>query len=196
VLGQSKSVALVLLALLLAAGIGAEAQFGVPLGRTDPKLESVAARELVGRYCRVDYAGARLYTSEWPKIEPLVSWRSNPEFPLMMVTSRFDLDAEPTLEHGKYLISVHYRLLGKYDMAEGYSNESANKIQDVQFVVAEVNDDLRIIDIEPSYPHPSRAAVLKWLNKRLADDQDLASKTMYQHAVQDLQPPKPSPTPQ
>ena len=114
----------------------------------------------------------------------------------MMVTSRFDLDAEPTLEHGKYLISVHYRLLGKYDMAEGYSNESANQIQDVQFVVAEVNDDLQIIDIEPSYPHPSRAAVLQWLNKKLADDQDLASKTMYQHAVQDLQPPKPSPTPQ
>ena len=195
-LGQSKRVVFAVLALLLSAGIGAEAQFGVPLGRTDPKRESVAARELVARYCRVDYAGARLYRSEWPKIEPLVSWRSNPEFPLMMVTSRFDLDAEPTLEHGKYLISVHYRLLGKYDMAEGYSNESANKIQDVQFVVAEVNDDLRIIDIEPSYPHPSRAAVLQWLNKKLADDQDLASKTMYQHALQDLQPPKPSSTPQ
>ena len=168
----------------------------MPLGRTDPKLESVAARELVARYCRVDYAGARLFPPEWPKIAPLVSWRSNPEFPLMMVTSRFDLDAEPILEHGKYLISVHYRLLGKYDMAEGYSNEAANKIQDIQFVVSEVNDDLRIISIEPSYPHPSRAAVLQWLNKRLADDQDPASKTMYQHALQDLQPPKPPPTPQ
>jgi hypothetical protein len=188
VLGLSKRVTFVLLALLLSAGVSAEAQFGVPLGRTDPKLESVAARELVARYCRVDYAGARLYSSEWPKIEPLVSWRSNPEFPLMMVTSRFDLDQEPTLEHGKYLISVHYRLLGKYDMAEGYSNESANTIQTVQFVVSEVNDDLRIIDIEPSYPHISRAAVLQWLNSKLAGAQDPASKVMYQHAVQDLQP--------
>ena len=49
----------------------------------------------------------------------------------MMVTSRFDVDTEPTLEHGKYLVTVHYRLLGKYDMAEGYSQESANTIQDV-----------------------------------------------------------------
>jgi len=192
-LSQSIRVAWVSLALLLGALLTAEAQFGVPLGRTDPRLESVAARELVARYCRVDYAGARLYPSEWAKIEPLVSWRSNPEFPLMMVTSRFDLDQEPTLEHGKYMVTVHYRLLGKYDMAEGYSNDSANTVQDVNFVVSEVNDDLRIVDIEPSYPHLSRAAILQWLNKKLADDQDPASKVMYQHAVQDLQAPKSSP---
>ena len=111
----------------------------------------------------------------------------------MMVTSRFDLDQEPTLEHGKYMVTVHYRLLGKYDMAEGYSNDSANTVQDVNFVVSEVNDDLRIVDIEPSYPHLSRAAILQWLNKKLADDQDPASKVMYQHAVQDLQAPKSSP---
>ena len=124
--------------------VGAEAQFGVPLNRTDPRLESVTARELVERYCRMDYAGARLNPSDWPKLQPLVSWRSNPDFPLMMVTSRFDVDTEPIQEHGKYLVTVHYRLLGKYDMAEGYSQESANTIQDVQFVVAEVNGDWRI----------------------------------------------------
>ena len=188
---QLKRVAFASLALVLAAVLSAEAQFGIPLNRTEPRLESANARELVERYCRMDYAGTRLNPTDWPKLQPMVSWRSNPEFPLMMITSRFDVDSDPILEHGKYMVVVHYRLVGKYDMAAGYSPEPANSIQDVQFVVSEVNDDLRIIDMEPSYPHVSRAAVLQWLNKKLADAQDPATKTMYQHAVQDLQPQKP-----
>ena len=189
----SKRVAFIAFELLLAAAIGAQAQFGIPLNRSDPKQDSENARDLVERFCRMDYAGARLDPSQWPKVQPLVSWRANPEFPLMMVTVRFDVDPEPTPEHGKYMVTVHYRLLGRYDMAEGYSNESAKTIQDVQFVVSEVNGDWRITDAEPNYPHPSRAAVLEWLNKKLADVQDPAAKLTYQHAVQDLQPQKSSP---
>jgi hypothetical protein len=188
--------AFVSLAFLLACLGGAEAQFGVPLNHTDPKLESVEARELVARYCRFDYAGARLNPADWPKLQPLVSWTTNPEFPLMMVTSRFDLDHDAVLEHGKYSITVHYRLVGRYDMTEGYSSDGANTVQNVQFVVAEVNGDWRITEVEPSYPHPSRASALQWLNKRLSEAPDPASKLTYQHAVQDLQLQKVSPTPQ
>ena len=110
----------------------------------------------------------------------------------MMVTLRFDVDPEPILDRGKYSVVVHYRLLGKYDMAEGYSNESANTVQDVQFVVAQVNGDWRITDADPSYPHPSRAAALQWINKKLEAAQDPATKMIYQHAVEALQPPKPT----
>ena len=178
----------------LVAGLGsAEAQFGVPLDRNEPKLESATARELVERYCRMDYAGARLNPADWPKLQPLVSWRSNPDYPLMMVTSRFDVEQEPVLEHGKYSIIVHYRLLGRYDLTEGYSSNSASTVQDVQFVVAEVNGEWRITEVEPSYPHPSRASILQWLNKKLAEAQDPAFKLTYQHAVQDLQVQKSSP---
>ena len=47
-------------ALLVAAAVSAEAQFGIPLGRSDPKQDSETARDLVARYCRMDYAGARI----------------------------------------------------------------------------------------------------------------------------------------
>ncbi len=183
-----------LLAFLVTFVAGTMAQFGVPLNRTDPRLESIEARELVARYCRMDYAGARLIPSDWPKIQPLVSWQSNPEFPLMMVTSRFDVDPDPIPEHGKYTVIVHYRLIGRYDMAEGFSNDSANTIQDVQFVVSEANGDWRITDADPNYPHPSRAAILQWLNKKLAAAQDPAAKLTYQHAVEALQPQKSPPS--
>jgi hypothetical protein len=194
VLDLSKCVTLVLVAVLLGAVVCAQAQFGVPLNRSEPRLESASARELVERYCRMDYAGARLNPTDWPKLQPMVSWRSNPEFPLMMITSRFDVDSDPLLEHGKYLVIVHYRLLGKYDMAEGYSKEPANSIQNVQFVVSEVNGEWRITGAEPSYPYVSRSAVLQWLNKKLVDTQDPATKTIYQQAVQDLQPQNSSPS--
>ena len=192
-LSASVRVAFGLLAFLVTSLGCAEAQFGVPLDRNEPRLESATARELVERYCRMDYAGARLNPTDWPKLQPLVSWRSDPEYPLMMVTSRFDVDQEPVLEHGKYSIVVHYRLLGRYDMTEGYSKDSANTFQSVQFVVSEVNGDWRITELEPSYPHPSRASVLQWLDKKLAEAQDPAAKLTYRHAVQDLQVQKSPP---
>ena len=179
--------------LILFTTMGASAQFGVPLNHSDAKLEPATIRELVARYCRMDYAGVRLNPAEWPKIQPLVAWRENPEFPLFIVTSRFDVDAELGFEHGKYEVTVHYRLLGKYDMAEGYSQDATDQIQNVSFVVSEVNGDWRITEIEPNYPHTSKAAALQWVNLRLAGTQDPMAKSIYQHAVELLQAQKASP---
>ena len=185
--------AIAALAFILLASIGASAQFGVPLNHSDPKLEPVTVRELVARYCRMDYSGARLVASDWPKLDPMVAWRTNPDFPLFMVTSRFDVDAELGFEHGKYQVVVHYRLLGKYDMTEGYSEEVPNQIQNVLFTVAEVNGDWRITEIEPNYPHTSKAAAVQWLNQQLSATQDAMAKTIYQQALDHLQTQKASP---
>jgi hypothetical protein len=191
-LPQSVRIAIVSVAYMVLAVAGADAQFGVPLNRTDVRLEPAEIREMVARYCRTDYAGARLNPDDWPKLQSLVSWRTNPDFSLMMVTSRFDVDSDLASEHGKYQVTVHYRLLGKYDMAEGYSREPQNTVEDVQFVVGEVNGDWRITEEEPSYPHVSRAALLQWLDKKLAANTDPASKVIFQQAIQQLQTPKTS----
>ncbi len=175
---------------VLAAAVSAPAQFDMPLNHTDPKLEAVTIRETVARYCRLDYAGARLNPSDWPKLQPLVTWPSNPEYSFFMPTSRFDVDADVTGQRGKYLVTVHYRLLGRFDIAQGYSAESADHVEDVQFSVAEVNGDWRITGAQPNHPHPSRAATLQWLNKQLASSQEQASKLVFQHAIEALQSQK------
>ena len=177
---------------LLLSGV-AVAQFGVPLDHTDARLEPATVRELVARYCRLDYAGARLNPTDWPKLQPVVSWTSNPDYPLFMITARFDVDAVAVPDHGKYTVVVHYRLLGKFDLAEGYSLDSANHVEDVRYTVAEINGAWRVTDAEPSYPHPSKAATLQWLNGKLAGAKDEASKTIYQNALDRLQVQKPSP---
>ncbi len=172
------------------ASASASAQFGVPLDHTDPRLEPVTVRELVARYCRLDYAGARLNPSDWPKLQPTVAWPTNPDFSLFMVTSRFDVEAELTSEHGKYSVTVHYRSLGKFDLSEGYSEDAADLIQSVVFTISEVNGEWRITAVEPSYPHPSRAAALQWINQKLSQTQDPTAVSIYQHALQDLKAPK------
>jgi len=171
----------------------AMAQFGMPLNHSDPKLEPATVRELVARYCRLDYAGVRLNQADWPKLQPVVSWPSNPDYSLFMITSRFDVGTDDVPEHGKYVIVVHYRLLGKFDLSEGYSIDSANQVEDIRYTVAEVNGEWRITDAEPGYPHPSRAATLQWLNRKLAEAKDEASQTIYQNAITRLQTQNASP---
>ena len=168
-------------------------QFGVPLNRSDQQLETVKVRELVAQYCRLDYAGARLNPSDWPKIQPLVAWRANPEFPLFMVTSRFDVSTQIDPDRGKYVVTVIYRLLGKFDMAAGYSRDSSNQIETARYTVSEVNAEWRITEADPSYPHPSKAAAVQWINKKLAEATDPVTKTLYQHALDSLEADKSSP---
>lgn len=188
---RSRFIPLTVIACL--ASLVAFAQFGVPLNRDEQHAEPARIRELVGQYCRLDYDGARINPQDWPKMQPLVAWRTNPDFPIINVISRFTLDDQPVPEHGKYLITVHYRLIGRFTMGEGFSKENAGSTENVVVTVGQVNGDWRVTDVEPNYPHPSRTAMLKWLNDNLGKSQDATAKTIYQHAISDLQPPASTP---
>lgn len=176
------------LPVLLAARLVA-AQFGVPLERDESRVQPAHIRELVAQYCRLDYEGARLSAQGWPKVQTLVTWRSNPDYPLVNVISRFTIDNEPTPERGKYTVTVHYRLLGRFTVGEGYSKDAANTTEDAVFTVAQTNGDWRITEVEPNYPRPSKPATLRWLNDNLSRTQDGAARIVYQQAIDELEAP-------
>jgi hypothetical protein len=178
--------------LLLVGGV-AVGQLGVPLNRSEQNLEPAQIRELVARYCRTDFAGARLNPADWPKLQPIVSWRSDPDFPVFAVTSRFDVDPALVSEHGKYTVNVRYRLLGTFNLTEGYSDESFGRVENVAFTVGEINGDWRITEVQPGHPHVSKAAALQWINAKLAATQDPATKMIYQHAIDVLDKQNASP---
>lgn len=179
--------------MMLATAAAGWAQFGVPLNHSDEKLEPAQIRELVAKYCRLDYAGARLNPADWSKIQPTVAWKANPDFSLFMVTSRFDVSEEVDSVHGKYEIAVEYRLLGKYDLSEGYSKESSNSVETVRFVISEVNGEWHITEAEPNYPHPSKAAALQWISQKQTGATDPVALTIYKQALETLQEQKSSP---
>jgi hypothetical protein len=173
--------------------LAAQGTFPMPLGHAEQDTKSADVRELVSKYCRLDYDAARLDGQGWAKIEPLVSWKTNPEYTEINVIARYTVDPEPTSSHAKYTVTVHYRLLGTYNLTTGYVPEAPNAVQDVQFTVTDTNGDLRISDSENNLPHPSRAAMLKWLNGKLSATQDEHAKMLYQEALRQLQAQPASP---
>ena len=97
------------------------------------------------------------------------------------------------MTHGKYTVTVHYRLLGRFEPGIGYCARLPSSIEDVEYTVTAVNGEWRIDDAEPNFPHPSRAAMLKWLNDKISTTQDPSAKICYQEALRQLQAQPASP---
>lgn len=184
-------------ALLVSASILLHAQIpsDIPLSstRSDEDAQPAQIHELVSSYCRLDYEGARLDPQAWSKFQSLVWWPSSPTYTQIDVVARYAVDMPSDSSHGRYDVTVHYRLLGIYYLATGYVREPQGTTQDVGFSVTSQKSDWRIDDADNTSPHPSRAAMLTWLNKKLSTAQDPAAKTRYQNALKLLQAQSASP---
>jgi hypothetical protein len=181
------------LSFLSAVISSAQSPMPLPLGHVEQDTRAEEVRELVSKYCRLDYAGARLDPQSWAKFEPLVWWKANPDYTQMAVISRYTVESAPVVAHGKFSITVHYRLLGRFETGIGYTPEPANSTEDVDYTVTSVNDEWRINDAEPNFPHLSRAAMLTWLNNKISSTQDASAKNIYQMALERLQAQSGSP---
>lgn len=181
------------LALVVVACASAFAQFPVPSRSQLEDTTPMQVRGSVAQYCRLDYEGARLDPQQWSKFKPLVWWSSAPKYSEIDVIARYVVDREPVANNDKYTVSVHYRLLGVYDMVNGYVPEPTGSIQNVDFGVSSQNSEWRIADADNNFPHPSRAAMLEWLKAQLAAAQDDAAKQRYQRALTLLQAQPASP---
>lgn len=173
------------LVLVWVSPIALLAQFGIP---TQVPKQTVSAdiRNKVAQYCRLDYLGARLNPQDWPKLQPIVSWPSNPDFQQIDVVSRYEVDSNADNSHGKWLVIVRYRLLGRFTMGQGYSTELAGSTREAQFTVTEPTGELKITDMDPNFPHPSRDVMLKWLQAKEAATDDPQIKVIYEHAIKEL----------
>ena len=156
--------------------------------------EPAQIHELVSKYCRLDYEGALLDGQLWTKVQPLVWWKTTPEYSKINVVARYQVDM-PTASstQGRFTATVHYRLLGTYDLATGYVTEPPGSNQEVDFLISSENTGTRIADAENTLPHPSRAAMLKWLNEKLSKAQDDAAKRRYEDALRQLEAQSASP---
>jgi len=181
------------LALVIGAPGFLLAQFPVPTQHVTEDTEPAQIHELVSKYCRLDYEGARLDPQAWPKFEQIVWWKSNPSYTQIDVVARYGVDIPPDVTKGKYVVTVHYRLLGTYDLKTGYVREPEVSNQNVDFLVSLDNLEWRIADAENTSPHLSRAAMLKWLNDQINTTQDNEAKVRMQDALKQLQAQSPSP---
>jgi len=170
------------------------AQFPMPANKPQEDTQPAQIRELVSKYCRLDYEGLRLEPGQsWTKFQPLVLWTAAPEYSRVDVVARYAVEPGSGPEHNKSSVTVHYRLLGTFDPSFGYVREPEGTNQDVFFSLSSQNGDWRIADADNTLPHPSRGAMLKWLAQQIATIQDAGIKTRYQIALETLQAQSASP---
>jgi len=160
------------------------AQFGIPT-QMPKQTNDADVRNRVAQYCRLDYTGARLTDQDFQKLKSVVNWPKNPDYPLIDVVSRYDVSNLVASEHGKWTVTVTYHLLGRFNLGQGYSTEAAGSDKEAEFTVQEINGELKVTDVDPNYPRPSRAAMLKWLQEKEAAA-DAQTKIIYEQAVKDL----------
>lgn len=113
---------------------------------------------------RLDFEGACLQPGGWERFRPYTSLRANPEFTLVLIVTRFDIElpSQPSEE-----LNVHYQTVGSYQLGEGYTASSSG--DEAVFRVQEQNDVLLVTAVTPESPHVSPRAALAWM-KRLLDD--------------------------
>lgn len=138
-------------------------------------------RQAVANYCRLDYDGARIVANGWMRVQPLTTWRENPDFRRIAVVTRYQILPEVTNDHGRAVYSVQYDVSGEYDLAGGYF--PAEDHITVQIVVA----DGRVAETSEPRPLVGRQRVQQWLQARLDSEKDPVAKNTVQLSLQRMQ---------
>ena len=161
--------------------IGLSTQSGVPgirlHGRSAADL-AAAQKNLLASYCRLDFEGARLDADGWTRMKPLTSMRTNPDFHQVLIVSRYDV---LTNQDHPATVTVNYRVLGIFDLNEGYTTLNTNST--TEFRTQEQNDELVIVGMSSPLPRVSVQAAMSWMKARLADRELPDSQRVYMESA-------------
>ena len=150
-------------------------------------------RQAAANYCRLDYDGARILPDGWNRIQPLTTWRDNPEFKRIAVVTRYQMLPDMVSEHGRYTFNVVYDISGEYDLAGGYFPNSERVVEQVE--VGEPTGDIRVVGTSEPRPFVGRTRLLQWLQARLDKETNPDVKATIQASLQRLQDQSKKPEP-
>lgn len=161
------------------------AQANVVINPGERSNRNAEFRQLASSYCRLDYDGARLSPEGWTRLQPLTSWRQNPDFKRIAVVNRYQVLPDMVYDHGRYYFTIEYDISGEYDLSSGYFPDPTRVI--VQVAVGETNGDTRVMETSESRPFVGRPRFLLWLQARLNNETDPVAKATLQASLQRLQ---------
>jgi hypothetical protein len=170
-------------------------QSGLRLKFRNPLELYAEQRRVVGTWCRMDYEGLRLAADGWTRFKPLTNQRDNPDASTIVIVSRYQI-AQHDPQSVSWNLDVIYNVIGRYQRSSGYQPESAT--QTVTYSTKEVDGDLVITEVDPTYPHMSKRAAIEWMKKELATTTSDVEKYYLNSALKQLEPPSattPAPQP-
>jgi len=163
----------------------ASAQANLRLSPGERNTRNAETRRVVGNYCRLDYDGARILPDGWARMQPLTTLRENPEYKRIAVVIRYQVVAEPRVDHGHYVYDVEYDVSGEFDLSGVYFIEPTRITSQVE--VAEVNGDLRVVNVSGVRPFVGRPRFEQWLQAKLNAETDPVSKANLEASLQRMQ---------
>ena len=175
----------VTLAFIVVVATFASAQGGLRINPGEHSNRNAEYRSNVSNYCRLDYDGARLSPEGWARLQPLTSWRQNPDYKRFVVVTRYQILPDMRYEHGRYIFDVQYDASGEYDLAGGYFPGAMSLT--VQVEVSELSGDIRVVETSEGRPFVGRPRFLQWLQAKLNTETDPAAKATFQTSLQRLQ---------
>jgi uncharacterized MAPEG superfamily protein len=98
-----------LLALWISVGVGVATRGGALAAR--PATQPVTASRLLEDFCARDFDGARLASSTWVQVAPLVAWDQEPGWDLIKLVDGFTVGAPQASGNGLQ-IPVYYEVIG------------------------------------------------------------------------------------
>lgn len=143
-------------------------------------------RRVVGSWCRQDFMGFRLSDSGWDKYKSLTSLKQNPDSSTIVIVSRYQV-GEHDPKNISWDVNVTYFVIGRYSHSSGYSPETGTEL--VAFQTKNIDDNVMILNLDPTSPHVSKPAALAWLKQQLASTTSDIEKIHLAGAIKALEPP-------
>ncbi len=160
------------------------AQFQLHL--RNPEDVYAEQRRVVGSWCRQDFLGFRLTENGWDKYKSLTNLKQNPDAPAVLIVSRYQV-GEHDPRSISWDVTVTYFVIGRYDHSSGYSPQTGTET--VTFQTKDIDDNIVIINLDPTSPYVSKSAVLSWMKQQLASTTSDIEKIHLSNAIKELEPP-------
>lgn len=164
--------------------IFAPAQANVRITPGERSNKIAEYRQAAANYCRLDYDGARILADGWTRIQPLTTWRENPDYKRIAVVTRYQILPDMVSEHGRNTFNVQYDISGEYDLSGGYFPDPMRIV--VQVEVGELADQVRVVGTSESRPFVGRPRFQQWLQAKLNAETDPVAKATLQASLRRL----------
>jgi hypothetical protein len=143
-------------------------------------------KNVVRQYCVMDFNGFRLDSSAWSKMQPLTTWKDEPDWNSLEVVSLFQV-LSASAHKERVAVEVEYNVLGRFEIGIGYTREP--RTETATFYLRSSPAGWKIDLTDPLVPHISAARTLKWLRDGLASENDPNWRALMERAIRDLSAP-------
>ncbi len=140
-------------------------------------------RDIVEKYCRFDFEGARLTSETWAQGASLVTWEEEPGWDTIVVVSDFEV-VSVKRETNTALVTVNFFVRVRLETAERFVQK--NRTETVTFQLRQTDKDWKI-ESPLIAPHVSARHISQHLKKLIQVEKDPSRRARLLVVLEELE---------